>query len=127
MVRAPHADPRHAGLARQRNRGLGSARHHQVAHAVVAVDQRGRGRALRDRDVRMRIEAARLEPPNVLRQAEHAVRVRAGQVRRAHQSGADRRILARQAGSAERIRDQRADRRDRHVRIHGPVPVCGFV
>ena len=117
MVGAPHADPRHAGVARQRNRGLGGARHHQVSHAVVAVDQRGCGRAARHRDVRMRIEAAGLQPPHILRQAEHAMRVGAGQVRLAHQLGANCRILARQAGGAERIRDQRADRRDRHFRL----------
>ena len=46
MVRAPRADPGDTGRARELDRGLGGARHHQVAHAVVAVDQRGRRRRL---------------------------------------------------------------------------------
>ena len=81
-----------------------------MAHAVVAVDQRGRGCALRHRDVRTRIEAAGLEPPHILRQAEHAVRVGAGEIGLGHQFGAFFGVGGRQAGGAERIRDQRPDR-----------------
>ena len=58
------------------------------------------GALLRHGDVRVRIEAAGLQPPHILRQAEHTMRVGAGEVRLAHHSGAYRRILARQAGGA---------------------------
>ena len=51
MVGAPHADPADARLARDLDREIGGVGHHQMAHAVVAVDQRGRGAALDHLDV----------------------------------------------------------------------------
>ena len=46
MIGAPRADPGETGLARDLDRQVGHIGHHQMAHAVVAVDQRGRGAAL---------------------------------------------------------------------------------
>ena len=127
MVRAAHADPADAGVARELDRGLGGARHHQMAHAVVAVDQRGRGRGLLDPDVGLRIDAAAAQPLDVLRQPEHAVGVGAGEVGLEHQLGDLGGVGGRQPDRLERIRDQRGDGRGRHPRrridlIHGAVP-----
>ena len=87
MVRAARADPADAGIAGKLDRGLGGARHHQMAHAVVAVDQRGRCRGLLDADVGLRIDAAAAHPVDVLPQPEHAVGVGAGEVGLEHQLG----------------------------------------
>ena len=60
-----------------------------MAHAVVAVDQRGRGRALDHLDLGLRIDHAALELAHIAREPEDAVRVRAGQVGFQHRAGDD--------------------------------------
>jgi hypothetical protein len=107
MVRAPHADPRDAGLFRHRDRFARGARHHEMAHAVVAVDERGRRRALRQRDVGVFVEAARLQPADILRQPENAVAVGAGEIGLGHQFGACGGVGFGQTGRNKRILDQR--------------------
>ena len=62
MVRHAHADPGDAAFARQLDGGFQRAGHDQMAHAVVAVDQRGRRRGALDLDVGTRIGRAELEP-----------------------------------------------------------------
>ena len=86
-----------------------------MPHRIIAIDQRSRGCRPVDRDVGLRVEPAGFQAPHILRQAEYAMRVRAGQVRFAHQPAAHRRALARQPRALERILDQRTDRRNRHT------------
>ena len=78
MVRAAHADPADPGVTGEIDRRFGGARHHQMAHAVVAIDQRGRGRGLFDADVGLRIDAAAAHAVDVLPQPEHTVGVGTG-------------------------------------------------
>ena len=110
VVRHAQADPGDAAVARQRDGGLGRARHHQMAHAVVAVDQRGRRRGAIHLDVGARIEPADLQPMHVLRQPEHAVRVGAGEIGLQHQLGHLGGVGFRQAGLDHGVGDQGAHR-----------------
>ena len=68
-----------------------------MAHAVVAIDQRGRGRGLFDADVGLRIDAAAAHPVDVLPQPEHAVGVGTGEVGLQHQLRDLGGVAARQA------------------------------
>jgi hypothetical protein len=108
-----------AAFARQFDRGFRRARHHQMAHAVVAVDQRGRRRGALDLDVRPRIGRVQLQPLNVLRQPEHAVRVGADQVGFQHQFGDLGGVRCRHAGLHHGVVDETADRRRRRARYFG--------
>ena len=62
MIGIPRADPADAGRARQLDREIGRVGHHQMADAVVAIDQRGRRRALQHLDVGLGIDPAGLDP-----------------------------------------------------------------
>jgi hypothetical protein len=77
-----------------------------MPHAVVAVDQRGRRRGARYRDVRTLVEAASRQAAHILRQAENAVAVGAGEIGLAHQFGAARGVRLRQSRRGERVGDQ---------------------
>jgi len=110
VVRAPRAHPGDADLACDLDRGLGRARHHQVAHAVVAVDQRGRRCGLGDLDIWPRVHSARLQPPHILRQPEHAVGVGAGEVGLGHQLRHLGGVGRRQTNRRERVGDQPGNR-----------------
>ena len=126
MVRSAHADPADAGVARERDRGVGGAAHHQMAHAVVAVDQRGRRRGLGDRDVRLGVEPAGADAADILRQAKDAVGVGAGEIGFGHQLRDFGGIGRRQPDGGERVSDE--GRRWRPARTGGPRPArarCG--
>jgi hypothetical protein len=86
VVAPSRADPGGAGGARLRDRQLGRAQHHEVAHAVVAIYERHRGPLLDDADVRARIHAARAHPPHVVRQPHHAVALGALGLRLHHEA-----------------------------------------
>ena len=87
MVGAADADPADAGLARKLDREIGGIGHHQVTHAVVAVDQCGRRTSLEHLDVGARIEDAGLELLDVTRKAENAMRIRAREIGIEHRAG----------------------------------------
>ena len=128
VVRVRRADPGDAVVAREGDRGLGGAAHHQVAHAVVAIDQRGRGRGLVDLDIRPRVDGARLVAADVVRQAEDAVRVSPGEIGLGHQLGDPCRVNGREAGRREHVgdegaRDGRGDRRRHHA---APTSLSGM-
>ena len=67
-------------------------------------------RGLLDADVGPRIDAAGAQPLDILRQAEHAVGVGAGEIGLEHQLGDLGGVGARQPDRRERVRDQRGDR-----------------
>ena len=115
MVGAAHADPRHAGLARDLDREIGGIGHHQVTHAVVAVDQRGGRAALEHLDVGARIEDAGLELLDVTRQPENAVRIRAREVGIEHRAGDGPGVSLRQPAGLQRIGHVGADGSRRHA------------
>jgi hypothetical protein len=69
------------------------ARHHEVAHAIVAIDQRGRRAAFVDDDVRTRIDPASFQSPDILRQAKNAVRVAADEIGLDHALRDKRRVI----------------------------------
>jgi hypothetical protein len=110
MVRTPHADPADARFARKRDRGVRGAAHHEMAHAVVAVDQRRRGRGFRDGDPRLCVEAAGADAADILRQAKDAVGIGAGEVGLGHQLGDLAGIGRRKPDGAERIGSEGRDR-----------------
>jgi hypothetical protein len=82
-----------------------------MAEAVVTIDQRGGGGGALDRDVGAPVETARLDAFYVLRQAEHAVGIGAGEVCLGHQFGDARGIVRRDLHRDERVADESADRR----------------
>ena len=75
MVRTPHPNPGDAGFARDLDSQVGRIGHHQVAHPVVAIDERGGRRALDHTDIRARIDVSALECPHIARKTKDAVRV----------------------------------------------------
>src|SRR4029453_2594060 len=75
VVTPPHTDPADPHPLSLFDCNLGGKPHHQVAHAVVAIDQGGRVGFLRDCDVWFHIHSACSNTANVLRQAEDAVTV----------------------------------------------------
>ena len=89
MVAVLRVDPGDAGGARLFDRDLGGALHDEVAHAVVAVQQRGRGLLAHHADVGPDVKTAGLDAAGILRQPADAVAVRALQVGFRHQ-GRDR-------------------------------------
>ena len=103
MVAELRVDPADAGGARLFDRHLGRAFHDEVAHAVVAVQHGRAGVLVHDMDVRPDVEAAGLDPPDILRQPADAVPVRTLQVGRRHQVRDRRRIGVRQAHRDERL------------------------
>jgi hypothetical protein len=124
MVGAPDPDPGDAGFARHLDRGVGGKRHHQMAHAIVAVDDGGADPALGQLDVRPRVDAALAQPAHVLRQAKYAVGIGAGEVGLDHGAGHDGGVLGGQAAGAKRIRreGQHGGGRDAWL-VRGAPPV----
>src|SRR5262249_53397218 len=57
-----------------------------MAHAQVAIDQRGRRSAFEYADARTRVHGAAFERPHIAREAKDAVRIRAGQIRLEHRA-----------------------------------------
>ena len=115
MARHAAADPGHAAFARELDRGFRRARDDEMAHAVVAVDQRGRRRAARDLDVGARIGRSQFQPLHILRQAEHAMRVGADEIGFQHQLGDLGGIGRRHAGFHHGVDDQAGDGRNRNA------------
>ena len=116
MVAHSRAHPGNAcgfGLLDRRHRGK---THDQMAHAVVAVDERGGRTLLYDVYMRTRVDPARLEAPQIKRQADHAVRVAAAQIGLDHQSGGNLRIRGGKTGSLEGALDESRQRRRRDTR-----------
>ena len=103
MVAELRVDPAYAGAARLFDGHLGRAFHDEVAHAVVAVQDGRAGVLVHDMDVRPDVEAAGLDPPDILRQPADAVPVRPLQVGRRHQGRDRRSVGVRQAYSNERL------------------------
>ncbi len=82
------------------------AAHHQMTHAVVAVDQRGRGLLAHHADVGTGVEAAGLDAAGILRQPADAVAVGALQIGLRHQRGDDSGIRSGQAELDHRLVDE---------------------
>ena len=103
-------DPGDAGFTREFDRDLGGPRHHQMTHAVIAIDESRGGRGAFHLDIGRRINAARLDAQDILRQAENAVRVGARQIRFGHQVRDFRRVRLRQPDFDECVPNKRLDR-----------------
>jgi len=109
VTRHAAADPGDAAFARKLNGGFCRARDDQMAHAVVALDEGGcHSGALHD-DIRTRIRRLEPEPLDVLRQAKHAVRVGAAQIRLQHELGDLPGVIAGHVGFVHRVNDQTGD------------------
>jgi hypothetical protein len=109
VVRTAHADPADARLARERNRGVRGAAHHEMAHAIIAIDQRRRSRSLGDGDARRGVEAAGTDAADILREAEDAVGIGPGEVRLGHQLGDLGGIGERESDSSQGVGDEGFD------------------
>ena len=83
-----------------------------MADAVVAVDQRGRRRALQHLDVGLGIDPAGLDPVAVVAEADDAVRIEAGQIGLDHLLGGKLRIGGGHAAGQQRVARERDHRRD---------------
>ncbi len=108
MIAPLGADPGDARHARFLDRQASGAFHHQMPHAVVAVDRRHARAFLHDADIRTRIHPAGFDAPRVLRQANDAMAVRALQVGFRHQRGHGEGIGGAQAQPLERGSDELA-------------------
>jgi hypothetical protein len=127
------ADPGDAVLAREFDRRFRRLGDDEMAHAVVAIDQRGGRRRARHRDIGPRIGRAELEALHVLRQAEDAMGVGTDEVGLQHQLGDLASIGRRHAGFLHSVDDKTGDRRGRHaagfwrrLHVHGYFPVNIF-
>ena len=103
VIGTARTDPADAGRTRELDGEIGGSGHHHVAHAMVAVDQRGRGRTFDHGDVSLRIHHAALELAHITGKAEHAVGVGAGEIGFQHRGGHRRRIGLGQPAGAQRI------------------------
>src|SRR4051794_5444035 len=100
MIAVAGADPADAIVASQRDRLLDGAGYDEAAEPVIAIDDSGRPRLPDHRDLGPRVEPARLDAADVLRQAKDAVPVGAADVRGGHQLRRLRRIRLRNADRA---------------------------
>ena len=110
MIAHARPDPGRARLLRLRNRCLGGKAHDQMAHAVVAVDQRGRGLLSDEANVRALVDPVRLEAAHIKRQANDAVGVAAAQIGLDHESGNLRGIPGGKPGRLECAPDESGER-----------------
>jgi hypothetical protein len=101
MIAHARADPADAGRLALFDCKLRRAPHHQMAHAIVAVDQSGGRPVAHHADIRLGIDAAGADAPHVKRQSDHTVGIAATQVGLDHQARQDCRISAWQAGGDE--------------------------
>jgi 5-methyltetrahydropteroyltriglutamate--homocysteine methyltransferase len=97
VVAVPHADPADPARLRDLDRGLRRALHRERTRTVVAVDECGRCPGSLDPDVGGRVHAARLDAPDILRQAEDAVPIGPGEIGPQHQLGGRRGVTIAQA------------------------------
>ena len=107
-------DPGDAGRARLFDRHFGRALHHQMTHAVVAVQHGGREMVVHDADIGPDVEAAGLDAPDILREPGDAMAVGALQVRFRHQAGDGGRILFRQTHLHQRFLNERLEPAERN-------------
>ena len=88
MVRTPERDGRQALRARLRDRQGDAVARHDLAESLVAVETRDRRGLELGLDGRRRIDVPGLEGVDVVRDADHAVRVVAAEIG-AHEQGRD--------------------------------------
>ena len=117
MIAHARADPADAGGLGLLDRQMRGAAHDQVAHGIVAVDERGRGPVADHADVGLGVDAAGANAADIERQPDHAVGVAAAQIRLDHQSGDGFRVLRRQAGRREGADDERGKAIGRNARV----------
>ena len=106
MVTPLRAHPGHACGFRFFNRALGGEFHHQMPHAVVAVDQCHRGSFALNADVRFDVHRAALDAAYVLRQTKNAVAFAAIHIGARHQLGDGLRFGWRDADRLKGIGDE---------------------
>ena len=104
VIAHARADPADAGRLGLFDGEMRGAAHHQVAHGIVAVDQRRRGPVADHADIRLGIDAAGPDTAHIERQPDHAMGIAAAQIGLDHEPGDGFRVLRGQAG-----RDKGAD------------------
>jgi hypothetical protein len=101
VVAHARAHPADSCRFRLFDRQVGGTAHHQMTHAVVAVDQRCRRAFVDHANIRFGIDAAGAQATNVKRQPDHAMGIAAAQICFDHKVSKYLRVVFRQAGSAE--------------------------
>jgi hypothetical protein len=101
MIAHACAHPADSGDLGLFDRQFGGATHHQMAHAIVAVDQRRRSALADHANIRLGVDAAGAEATNVKRQPDHAMGVAAAQIRFDHEICEYLRVGLWQAGCGE--------------------------
>src|SRR3970040_812589 len=104
MVAPFHADPGDARGLRLLDRLFGGKAHHEVPHAVVAVNQRHAGRLPLDADPGLHVDRPALDAADVLGKPEHPVSLGALQGGAHHQLGDVLRLRLGYAHRLERTR-----------------------
>src|SRR5262249_50496013 len=80
VIGAACAHPADAGCTGEFDGEAGGVCHHDVTHAAVAIDQRGRWSPLQHADARARVHRAALERQHIAREAKDAVGIRPGEI-----------------------------------------------
>ena len=109
MVAVAGTHPSDTGTPGFFNGDVHSVRHDQVAHAVVAVDDGHSGALSHDPNVGTRIDAARQNTFDILRQANNAVAVRTLQVGIGHEARDFGGVLIGQSGAFQGVGDEGAE------------------
>ena len=92
------ADPADAGRLGFIDGKLSGAPHHQMAHAVVAIDQGRRWSIAHHADIGGGVDAPGAKTAHIQRQPDHAVSIAAAQIRLDHKVGQNLRITSGHAG-----------------------------
>ncbi len=117
MIAVMRADPADAVFRRDLGRQFRRALHHEMAHGVVAIEQRHRACAAFHADIGIGIETASLQTREIARQAEDTVAVAAEEIGGNHQFTDVTRVTARQAAFGQRVRDETDERVARDFQI----------
>ena len=106
MVAHSRAHPRDACVLGLRDGGHGGKAHDEMAHGVVAIDERGARALLYQANIRARLDTSCLEAPQIERKANHAVGIAAAQIGLDHQAGDNLGVFRGKPGSLEGALDE---------------------
>ena len=87
VIAHARADPADAGRLGFLDGEMCGAAHHQMAHGIVAIEQRRRGPVAHHADIRLGVDAAAADAAHIERQPDHAMGIAAAKVGLDHEAG----------------------------------------
>ena len=106
MVAIARAHPGHTCVCGFFDRELNCMRHHQMPHPVITIDHSHRGLIVHDFNLRIHVDPTSPNTLDVLRQANHAMTVRALQIGLRHERRNFVSVLKRQPIGLQGARDK---------------------